>query len=132
MAGLDSGAMEPRDRRASLALFALAAAAWVGVGVVLMTLDPRLGPSNVYAGAGAIGAALGLTTVPLFWLAGFARQGRIAYRGDWSRAARRAAWVGALAALFVVLRAQGILQLPIVLFLVVMAVVAESTLSGER
>jgi hypothetical protein len=132
VARLDSGAMEPRDRRASLAIFAAAAAAWVLVGIVVVTLDPRLDPGNAYVGAGAIGAAMGLSTAPLFWLAGFARQHRIAYRGDWTRAVRRAAWVGALVGLFVVLRVQGILQLPIALFLVAMAVVAESTLSSQR
>ncbi|HLX35260.1 MAG TPA: hypothetical protein VKR30_08460 [Candidatus Limnocylindrales bacterium] len=120
--------MEARDRRASLALFAVAAAAWVGVGVVVLTLDPRADPANGFIGAGAMGLAVALTTAPLFWLAGFGRR-RIAYRGDWIKALRRAAWVGALVAILVVLRIQGILQLPIALFLIAMAVVAESALS---
>jgi hypothetical protein len=124
--------MEPRQRRASLGLFAAAAAAWVTAGVVLLTLDPRVGPVNAYAGAGAMGLAVALTTAPLFWLGAFARQRRIAYRGDWVRALRRGAWVGLLVALFVVLRVQGILQLPIALFLAAMAVIAESALSSQR
>ena len=124
--------MEPRDRRASLALFGAAAAAWVLVGIVVLTLDPRLDPGNGFAGAVAIGLAMGLTTAPLFWLGAFARQTRIAFRGDWTRALRRGAWVGLLVAAFVVLRVQGILQLPIALFLAAMAVVAESTLSAQR
>jgi hypothetical protein len=124
--------MEPRDRRASLALFAAAAAAWVGLGLVLLTLDPRADPAYAFVGAGVAGLALGLTAAPLFWLAAFARQRRIAYRGDWTRALRRGAWAGVLIALFVVLRAQGILQLPIALFLAARACVAESALSSQR
>ena len=42
-----------------------------------------------------------------------ARQRRIAYRGDWLRAIRRGAWVGVLVAIFVVMRLNGIFQLPI-------------------
>ena len=132
MAALDSGPMEARDRRYSLVLFALAAIAWVIVGLVAMTLDPRASPLNGYAGAGTIGLAAGLTTAPLFWLVGFARQRRIAFRGDWTRAIRRGAWVAALVATFVVLRLQGILQLPIALFLGAMASVAESAMSSQR
>jgi len=132
VAALDSGPMEARDRRYSLVLFALAAIAWVVVGLVAMTLDPRASPLNGYVGAGAIGLASGLTTAPLFWLVGFARQRRIAFRGDWTRAIRRGAWVAALVATFVVLRLQGILQLPIALFLGAMASVAESAMSSQR
>ena len=124
--------MEARDRRASLALFAAAAAAWVLVGIVVITLDPRLDPLNGFAGAGVIGLAVGLTTAPLFWLGAFARQARIAFHGDWTRALRRGAWVGVLVAVLVVLRVQGILQLPIALFLAAMVFVAESTLSSQR
>jgi len=132
VAALDSGAMEARDRRLSLALFAAAAVGWVLVGIVALTLDPRLTPLNGYVGAGAIGLAAGLTTAPLFWLAGFARQRRIAYRGDWPRALRRGGWVAVLAAVLVILRLQGILQLPIALFLGAMAWIAESAISSQR
>jgi hypothetical protein len=124
--------MERRDRRISLALFAAAAGAWVIVGLVVLTLDPRVDPVNGFAGAGTMGLAVGLTTAPLFWLVGFSRQRRIAYRGDWTRALRRGAWVGVLVAVFVVLRIQGILQLPIALFLVAIAFIAESALSSQR
>jgi hypothetical protein len=124
--------MEARDRRLSLALFGTAGVAWVVVGLVVLTLDPRTSPFNGYAGAGAIGLAIGLTTVPLFWLVAFARQHRIAYRGDWTRSLRRGAWVGVLVAVIVVLRLQGILQLPIALFLAAMAWIAESAISSQR
>jgi hypothetical protein len=129
---LDSGPMEARDRRANLGLFAASGLAWVLVGVVVLTLDPRVDPANGFIGAAAIGLAIGLTTAPLFWLAAFSRQRRIAYRGDWLRALRRAAWVAVLVAVFVVLRVQGIFSLPIAAFLIAIAVLAETTLSNQR
>jgi len=124
--------MEARDRLANLALFAAAGIAWVVVGIVVTTLDPLSDPVAGYIGAVAIGAAMGLTTVPLFWLAVFGRHRRLAYRGDWLRAVRRGGWVALVVGLFVVLRVQDIFQLPIALFVVAMVLVAESTLSVER
>ena len=72
--------------------------------------DPRPDdrPAAGYLGAVCIGLAFGLTAMPLFWLAVFARHRRIAYRGDWPRAIRRGAWVALVTALFVVLRLQGL------------------------
>ena len=81
--------MEARDRRWALALFAAAFVAWIAVAVVVLRLDPRADPGTRYLGAGLIGLAFALTTAPLFWLVAFARQRRIAYRGDWPRALRR-------------------------------------------
>ncbi len=124
--------MEPRDRLANLGLFAAAVVAWVLVGLLVTTRDPLVDPAAGPIGAALIGLAVGLTSVPLFWLAAFARQRRISFRGDWMRAARRGAWVGIVTAVFVVLRLQGALQLPIVLFLVTIVLVAEVTLSTER
>ena len=49
-----------------------------------------------------------------------------------ARAIRRGAWVGGIVAVFIVLRLQGALELPIALFIVALAVVAEATLSAER
>ena len=124
--------MEVRDRRASVALFGLAVLAWVAVAGVLVTLDPRSDPAVRYGGATLIGAAAGLTAAPLFWLAGFARQGRISFRGDWARAARRAAWVGGVIGLIVLLRLEGLFQPQIALFVIALAVVAEVSLSARR
>ena len=73
-----------------------------------------------------------LTTIPLFWLASFARQRRIAYRGDWARAARRGLWVAALAGGLVLLRLEGLFQPQVALFLVALAAIAEVTLSTRR
>jgi hypothetical protein len=124
--------MEARDRLANLAVFAAAALAWVLVGIVVTTRDPLLDPAAGYVGAVLIGVAVGLTVIPLFWLAAFGRQRRIAYRGDWVRAVRRGGWVMLVVAVLVVLRLQGDFQLPIALFVVAMVVIAEMTLSVQR
>jgi len=124
--------MEARDRLVNLGLFGAAAVAWFLVGIVVTTRDPLVDPLAGFVGAGLIGAALGLTAMPLFWLAVFGRHRRVAYKGDWLRAIRRGAWVALVVALFVVLRIQGVFQVPIALFVVAMVLVAESTLSVER
>jgi len=124
--------MEARDRLANLGLFGAALLAWVLVGFVVLTRDPRADPVAGFVGAGLMGMAVGLTCVPLLWLAIFGRHHRIAYRGDWARAVRRGAWVAVVVAVFVVLRLQGAFSLPIALFVMVMVMVAEVTLSAER
>lgn len=124
--------MEARDRLANIGVFAAAAASWVLVGLLILTRDPRADPAAGIVGAALMGLATGLTTVPLFWLAAFGRHRRIAYRGDWFRAARRGLWVGLIVGLFVALRLQAILSLPIAVFVVVLVVFAELTLSIER
>ena len=129
---LDSSAMDPRDRMTNLGLFGLAAVAWLLVGLVVTTRDPRTDPGAGLLGAGLMGIAIGLTCIPLFWLVVFGRHGRIAYRGDWIRAVRRGAWVAVVVAVFVVLRLQGAFSLPIVLFVLVIVSVAEATLSADR
>lgn len=122
--------MDARDRRRTLALFALAAAAWVLVGGVFVLVDPLASTGAGMAGAGALGLAAGLTAAPLFWLVSFARHKRIAYRGDWWRALRRGAWVGAVIAAFVIMRLNGGFQPQIGLFLIALATVAEVTLTA--
>ena len=102
--------MEVRDRLANLAILAAAIATWVVVGVIVTTRDPKLDPGAGFVGAIFIGLAIGLTTIPLFWLAVFARHRRIALRGDWFRAARRGGWVAIVVALFIGLRLQGALS----------------------
>jgi hypothetical protein len=118
------------QRRIAVLLLVLAGVAWALVLVVGMTIDPLSSSSAAFLGAAALGVATGLTAAPLFWLISFARHRRIAYRGDWLRAGRRGAWVGILVAIFVVMRANGILQPQIALFLVALALVAEVTLTA--
>jgi hypothetical protein len=132
MSGQPRALMEARDRLANLGLLAAAALAWIVVGLVVTTRDPRLDPGAGFVGAAVIGLAVGLTSMPLFWLLAFARHRRIAYRGDWTRAIRRGAWVTLVVAVLVVLRLQNLFQLPIALFIVAVVSVAEGMLSAER
>lgn len=124
--------MDARDRLVNLAFFGAAAVVWLLVALVVTTRDPLSDPIAGFVGAALIGLAVGLTTVPVFWLAVFARHRRIAYHGDWTRAARRGSWIALVVAVFVVLRIQGVLELPIALFIVALVAVAEATLSTER
>ena len=129
---LDSLVMESRDRLINLGTFAAAAVVWVLVGLVVTTRDPIADPVAGLIGAALIGLAVGLTLIPILWLVVFGRHRRIAFQGDWSRAARRGGWVGLIVTIFIVLRLQGALELPIALFIVALASVAEATLSAER
>jgi hypothetical protein len=129
---LDSLVMERRDRLANLAIFAAAGVVWVLVGLVVTTRDPVEDPVAGFLGAALIGLAIALTTIPIWWLAVYGRHRGIAYQGDWMRAARRGAWIGLTVAVFIVLRLEGALELPIALFIIVLAVVAEGILSAER
>jgi len=124
--------MEPRDRVANLALLAGAGVAWILVGLVVTTRDPYQDAMAGYVGALLIGLAVGVIGIPLCWLVVFARHRRIAYQGDWFRAARRGGWIGLFVAVLIVLRLVDAFQLPIVLFLAAIFTVAEVTLSAER
>lgn len=124
--------MEPRDRTANLAFFGAAAVVWLLVGLVVTTRDPLADPSAGFIGSALMGLAMALTLTPLLWVTVFGRHRQIAYEGDWLRAIRRAAWVGIIVTVLVVLRLQGLLELPIALFMIALALVAEATLSAER
>ena len=124
--------MEARDRLTNLAFFAAAGVVWILVALVVTTRDPKVDPAAGFVGAVLIGLAFGLTMIPLLWLAVFGRHRRIAYRGDWTRAIRRGAWIAVVVAILVILRVQGVLQPPIALFIIALVVLAEATLSVER
>jgi len=129
---VDSLVMEARDRLINLGVFGAAAVIWVLVGLIVTTRDPIADPVAGFIGAALIGLAVGTTLVPILWLIGFGRHRRIAYQGDWMRAARRGAWAGLVVAVFIVLRLQGALELPIALFILALVAVAEATLTAER
>jgi hypothetical protein len=124
--------VETRDRLANLAVLGAALGAWAVVALLVLNRDPRHDPVAGVIGAVAMGAAVGLTATPLFWLAAFARHGRIAYRGDWLRAGRRGMWVGLVVGIFVELRVLEVFSLPIALFIAVLVLFAELTLTIER
>jgi hypothetical protein len=117
------------DRLTNLFLYLLAIVAWVAVAFAFTSYSPNEGAAALLAGALLLGAAVGLTLAPLFWLASFVRSNHIAYRGSWWRAGRRAGLCALVVALFILLRGQGIDSVPLLLFIVAMAVLVELTLS---
>ncbi len=124
--------MEDRDRTVAIALIVLAVVCWAGVGALLTRVSP-LGRVEVQlVGAALIGLACGVSAVPLAWLAAFGRHRRVAYHGDWTRAARRGLWVALVVALLVALRTQQAFSLPVALFVVVMVLFVEVSLSVGR
>ena len=129
---LDFLVMEARDRLTNLGFFAGAGIVWILVALVVTTRDPRIDPAAGFVGALLIGLAIGLSAVPLFWLAIFARHRRIAYRGDWTRAVRRGGWVAIVTTVFVILRLQGAFVPALALFILALVVLAEAVLSVER
>lgn len=80
-----------------------------------------------------IGASLAvaLLVTPFAFLADFLTRGRIVYRGTWFRAARRGVLAGLLVALLASLRLGGALTVPVLLFLLVMAVLTERFLTAR-
>jgi hypothetical protein len=120
------------DRYANLALFLVAAAAWAGLAYVMVTSYPTDSAGALLSGALLLGGAIAFTVAPLFWLGSYVLARRIAYRGAWWRAGRRAALSGLVATMFVLLRGQGAFSVPLALFVVVMAVLVELTLSLRR
>lgn len=124
--------MYGRDRLLNVALLVTAAGAWMAVALLFTTRSP-VGDTTVQAAAALLlGAAVAVTAAPLFWLVGFARRRRIAYRGDWWRALRRASLVGGVVTILVLLRMLGAFSLPLALFVVAMAAFVELILTARR
>lgn len=98
---------------------------------MLTTVDPSANSSVVVAGALLLGTAVGLTLTPVLWIATFVRR-RIAYRGSWTRAVRRAALCGLVVTLLVILRSQGALSLPMAMFVIAMPLLVELSLTARR
>jgi hypothetical protein len=117
------------DRLANICLLVLAVAAWGAVVYLFMSYPPTESATSLLAGGLLLGTAVGLTLAPVFWLVAFVRNNRIAYRGSWWRAGRRAALCGLVVSLFVLIRGQGMFSVPLMLFIVAMAVLVELTLS---
>lgn len=124
--------MYRHDRLSNVALFGAATVAWLALGFVFVSYDPTGNPAVLLTGALLLGLAVALTSAPLLWLFAFAGARRIAYRGAWWRAVRRAVLIGLVLTIFVVLRGQDMFSLPLALFVVTMAVLVELTLSLHR
>lgn len=106
--------------------------AWVAVLWLFTTRSPVGDPATQMTGALLLGAAAGITLWPLFWLVQFARRRRIAHRGDWLSAGRRALLSALVVALLVVLRALDAFSAPIAGFVVAMACLVELSLTLRR
>ncbi len=117
------------DRVLNLGLFIAAVAAWSALAYVFLNYYPTESAAALLGGALLVGAAIGFTAVPLFWIGSFVRTNRIAYRGSWWRAGRRAALCALVAALFVLMKGQDVFSIPLAMFVVAMAVLVELTVS---
>ncbi len=115
-----------------MALLLAALGAWLAAAWLLTSLSPRDDLQLQATGAVLLGSAVALTLLPLFWLASFARRRRIAYRGDWSRAGRRALLAGGVVTVLVLLRILGAFSLPLAAFVVAMALFVELILTARR
>jgi hypothetical protein len=82
-------------------------------------------PRNVVIVVGLTAVAAGLLVTPFAFLGEVLARRRIVYRGAWSRAARRGALVGLVIAALAGLRLGGALSVPIAMFIVILAGVAE-------
>jgi hypothetical protein len=100
-----------------------------GFAYVVLNYYPSESAPGLLAGAALLGTAIALSVTPVLWLTSFVMSRRIAYRGTWWRAGRRAALVGLIATMFVLMRGQGSFSVPLALFVVAMAVLVEVTLS---
>lgn len=129
---VDSREVYARDRLLNVSLFLAAFGAWLAVAWLVTSLSPRDDPRIQAAGALLLGLAVAVTLLPLFWLASFARRRRIAYRGDWSRASRRAFLAGAVVTVLLLLRILDAFSLPIGAFVVAMALFIEFISTARR
>jgi hypothetical protein len=129
---VDSDPVYARDRVLNLLLIVAAVGAWVAVGWLFTTESPTGDSSVQMSGAILLGTAVGITLWPVFWLVAFARRRRIAHRGDWLRAGRRALLCAVVVALFVVLRALDAFSPAIAAFVIAMACLMELSLTLRR
>ena len=70
-------------------------------------------------------ATIALLVVPFAFLAEFLARRRIVYRGAWERATRRGALAGGVVAVLAGLRLAGVLSVPVGIFVIILAGVAE-------
>ncbi len=124
--------MSSRDRVTGLVLLALAIAAWVAVGWLLVSRSPVGQPVIQLAGAVAIGTAIAITGWPLLWLVGLVRGRARGEGGDWTTAGRRAAIAGVTVGVLVMLRGQGALSTPLAIFVVTLGILVEAAFTLRR
>jgi hypothetical protein len=121
-----------RDRLANALVLVAALTAWGGVAWVVVNHDPTGRPGELLMGALAMRGPVAQTAIAPFWLAAFVRNRSIAYRGDWWRAVRRGLLAGLLVTVYVILLGQEMFSPPLAVFIAVMVVLVEVTLSLRR
>lgn len=84
-----------------------------------------LAARNLVLGVGLASTAVGLLVAPFAFLGEVLAQRRIVYRGAWRRAGRRGVLAGLVVAALAGLRLAGALSVPVALFVVLLAAVAE-------
>jgi hypothetical protein len=131
MTGARLPRVSTRDRMIGLLLVAGALAAWLGVAWLVTNVSPVDEAELQLLGAAAIGLAVALTACPILWLLA-ARRDRDGTRRPLAAAARRAGLIGLVVVVLIDLRLLGILELPLVAFVVAMAVVIELAFSVRR
>lgn len=82
-------------------------------------------PRNVVIVVGLAATTAGLLVTPFAFLGEVLARRRIVYRGAWGRAARRGVLVGLVIAALAGLRLGGALNVPITIFILILAGVAE-------
>jgi MFS family permease len=82
-------------------------------------------PRNLVIGVALAASSAGLLVTPFAFLGEVLARRRIVYRGAWSRAARRGVLVGLVLAALAGLRLGGALNVPITIFIIVLAAVVE-------
>ena len=85
---------------------------------------PQAGMNRIVV-VGLAALAVTLTITPFAFLAEFVIRRRIAYRGGWFRAARRGVLSGAVVAALAALRIGGALNVPVAIFVVLLAALVE-------
>ncbi len=100
--------------------------AWLTVAVVFTMISPVGSASAQLFGALSLGVAVALTLWPLLW------SGNRAAPGSISISARRSGLAGLVVVILVILRAIDVVELPVVLFLVIGAVLVEVAFSLRR
>lgn len=100
--------------------------AWLIVAVVFTMLSPVGSASTQLLGAIGLGSAVALTLWPLLWSSNRGADGSL------STSARRGGLAGLVVTILVILRAIDVVQLPVVLFLVIGAVLVEIAFSLRR
>jgi hypothetical protein len=111
------------ERSITTIMVAAAIAAWLAVAAIFTLMSPVGSASAQLVGAISLGVAVALTLWPLLWSGNRVAPGSIVTSG------RRSGLAGLVVTIFVILRAIDVVELPVLLFLIVGAVLVEVAFS---